>query len=134
MRILAIDYGRKRIGLAMSDPLGMMAHSLDTLIRTSPRKDVAHIVNLIGEHEVALLVAGNPILLNGDASEMSIEAEAFAARVAERARVPYKMWDERMSSVEAGHWMRDAGQQPKRDGGVDRMAARILLDSYLAAQ
>ncbi|MBM3753044.1 MAG: Holliday junction resolvase RuvX [Acidobacteria bacterium] len=134
MRILAIDYGRKRIGLAMSDPLGMMAHSLETLVRASPRKDVAHIARLIGEHEVSLLVAGNPILLNGEASEMSVEAEAFAARVAKRARIPYKMWDERMSSVEAGHWMRDAGLQPKRDGSVDRMAARILLDSYLAAQ
>jgi putative Holliday junction resolvase len=134
MRILAIDYGRKRIGLAMSDPLGMMAHSLETWIRTSPRKDVAHIAKLIDDNDVSLLVAGNPILLNGEASEMSVEAEAFAARVAESARVPYKMWDERMSSVEAGHWMRDAGQQPKRDGSVDRMAARILLDSYLAAQ
>jgi putative holliday junction resolvase len=134
MRILALDYGRKRIGLAISDPLGIMAHGLDTLHRRSLRKDIAQLEGLIRENGVELIVAGNPIHLNGEPSEMSVEAEEFTARLSATAGVPYRMWDERLTSQEAGHLMREAGRRPERDGGVDRMAARIILDSFLAAQ
>ena len=134
MRILAIDYGRKRIGLAISDPLGVMAHSMDTLHRRSLRKDVAQLHGIIRDQDVQLLVVGNPLHLSGEASEMSAEAEAFALRLSELARVPYRMWDERMTSREAGHLLRETGRAPQRDGGVDRLAAQIILDSFLAAQ
>lgn len=134
MRILGIDYGRKRIGLAISDPLGMMAHGLETVRRQSLRKDIAFLANLIREHQVGLLVVGNPLLLSGESSEMSQEAEGFAERLSEAARVPYRMWDERMTSQEAGHLLRETGRTAQRDGGVDRLAAQIILDSYLASQ
>lgn len=134
MRILAIDYGTKRIGLAISDPLGVMAHGLETLQRRSPRKDLAALEALAREHEVGLLVVGNPIHLNGTPSEMSAVAEAFAARLAERTGLPYRMWDERLTSQEAGHMLRETGRSVRRDGGVDRLAAQIILDSFLAAQ
>ena len=134
MRILAIDYGRKRIGLAISDPLGMMAHSLETLHSRSLRKDLAHLQGIIQDKDVHLLVVGNPIHMNGTASEMSVEAEAFAARLSEHSGVPYRMWDERMTSQEAGHMLRETGRKAQRDGGVDRLAAQIILDSFLASQ
>jgi putative holliday junction resolvase len=134
MRILAIDYGRKRIGLAISDPLGIMAHGMETLERRSLRKDLARLHALIREHEVRLLVAGNPILLNGEPSEMSAEAEAFTARLSEQAGIPYRMWDERLTSQQAAHLLRETGRTVQRDGGVDRLAAQIILDSFLAAQ
>ena len=134
MRILAIDYGRKRIGLAISDPLGVMAHGLETLQRKSLRKDLAQLGGIIREREVELLVVGNPMHLNGEPSEMSAEAEEFGARLAERAGVPYRMWDERMTSQEAGHLLRETGRSAQRDGGVDQLAAQIILDSFLAAQ
>lgn len=134
MRILAIDYGRKRIGLAISDPLGVMAHGLDTLHRRSLRKDISQLHALIREREVHLLVVGNPILLSGEASEMSAEAEAFGLRLSETSGVPYRMWDERMTSQEAGHMLRETGRSVQRDGGVDRLAAQIILDSFLASQ
>lgn len=134
MRILAIDYGRKRIGLAISDPLGVMAHGLETLQRKSLRKDLAQLGGIIRDREVELLVVGNPIHLNGEPSEMSAEAEEFGARLAERAGVPYRMWDERMTSQEAGHLLRETGRSAQRDGGVDQLAAQIILDSFLAAQ
>ena len=134
MRILAIDYGRKRIGLAISDPLGMMAHGLETLHCRSLRKDLAHLQAIIREQQVHLLVVGNPIHLNGGPSGMSAEAEAFAARLSEHAGVPYRMWDERMMSREAGHMLRETGRKAQRDGGVDRLAAQIILDSFLGAQ
>jgi len=134
MRILAIDYGRKRIGLAVSDPLGVMAHGLETLHRKSLRKDVAYLAKLVRQQGVGLIVVGNPLLLDGTPSEMSVEAEEFGARLAEACGVEYRMWDERMTSLEAGHLMRETGRAAGRDGGVDQMAARIILDSYLAAQ
>lgn len=134
MRILAIDYGRKRIGLAISDPLGVMAHGMETLHRRSLRKDLAQLQTLIQEHQVHLLVAGNPIHLSGEPSEMSAEAEAFASRLAAQAGIPYRMWDERMTSQEAGHLLRETGRSAQRDGGIDRLAAQIILDSFLAAQ
>ena len=134
MRILAVDYGRKRIGLAISDPLGIMAHGMDTLHRRSLRKDLAHLQDIIRKQEVRLLVVGNPIHLDGTPSEMSVEAEEFAARLAENAGVPYRMWDERMTSQEAGHLLRETGRTVQRDGGVDQLAAQIILDSFLAAQ
>lgn len=134
MRILAIDYGRKRIGLAISDPMGMMAHGMETLQRRSLRKDLAQLRGIIREQGVGLLVVGNPIHMNGDPSEMSVEAEAFGARLAEESGVEYRMWDERMTSQEAGHLLRETGRTVQRDGGVDRLAAQIILDSFLAAQ
>ena len=134
MRILAVDYGRKRIGLAISDPLGIMAHGMETLHRRSLRKDLAQLQDIIRKQEVRLLVVGNPIHLDGTPSEMSVEAEVFAARLAENAGVPYRMWDERMTSQEAGHLLRETGRTVQRDGGVDQLAAQIILDSFLAAQ
>lgn len=134
MRILAIDYGRKRIGLAISDPLGVMAHGLETLHRKSVRKDLAQLAKTARQYEVELLVVGNPLHLDGTPSEMSAEAEQFGLRLSEETGVPYRMWDERMTSLEAGHLMREAGLAPGRDGRVDQMAARIILDSFLAAQ
>src|SRR5262245_58416168 len=134
MRILALDYGRKRIGLAISDPLGMMAHGMETLERRSLRKDIAQLSGIIRDRQVELIVAGNPIHLDGTPSEMSTEAEAFTARLSENANVPYRMWDERLTSQEAGHLLRETGRSAQRDGGVDRLAAQIILDSYLAAR
>lgn len=134
MRVLAIDYGRKRIGLAISDALGMMAHGLPTLHRRSPRKDLEELRALAVEREVSLLLVGNPLHLNGDRSEMSEEAEAFARKLSGRAGIPYRMWDERMSSLEAGHLLRETGGSAVRDGSVDRMAAQVILNSFLASQ
>ncbi|MBL8236312.1 MAG: Holliday junction resolvase RuvX [Bryobacterales bacterium] len=134
MRILGLDYGRKRIGLAISDPLGMMAHPMETLQRRSLRKDLAQLREVIRDQAVELVVVGNPLHLNGEPSEMSAEAEEFGARLAEMAGVPYRMWDERLTSQEAGHLLRETGRAVERDGGVDQLAARIILDSFLAAQ
>jgi putative Holliday junction resolvase len=89
---------------------------------------------IIREREVHLLVVGNPIHLDGTPSEMSEEAEAFGARLSEQSGIPYRMWDERMTSQEAGHMLRETGRTVQRDGGVDQLAAQIILDSYLAAQ
>lgn len=134
MRILAIDYGTKRIGLAISDPLGVLAHGLDTLRRKNIRSDIAHIAEVIQSRAVERIVMGNPLLLSGEPSPISLEAEAFAQRLSEHTGIGYEMWDERLSSREAAQKMRETGKAPRRDGGVDRMAAAIILDSYLMSR
>lgn len=126
-----MDYGRKRIGLALSDPLGMMAHGLETYHRKSLRKDVAYLVGLLHESEAQQLLVGNPLLMDGSESEMSQEAREFAERVATRAGVPYVMWDERMSSREADRYLQGLTREQKM-GHTDRIAAEILLNHYLS--
>jgi putative holliday junction resolvase len=134
MRVLAIDYGTKRIGLAISDPLGVLATGLDTLRRKNIRADIAHIAELVRTREVGRIVVGNPLLLDGRPSEISMEAEAFARRLSESTGVGYEMWDERLTSREAATKLRETGRQPRRDGGVDKLAATIILDSYLMSR
>jgi putative Holliday junction resolvase len=131
MRILALDYGRRRIGIALSDPLGIMAHGQNTLHRVNIRTDMATLKTLIEEQQVGQIVVGNPLHMSGEESELSREARTFAARLSEEAGVPFLMWDERMSSKEANRYLAEAGRPKGKRGTVDRMAAELILNSYL---
>ncbi len=131
MRILALDYGRRRIGIALSDPLGIMAHGQDTLHRVNIRTDMLTLRNLIHDQQVGQIVIGNPLHMSGEESELSREARAFAARLSEESGVPFLMWDERMSSKEAGRYLAESGRAKGKRGTVDRMAAELILNSYL---
>jgi putative Holliday junction resolvase len=133
MRILALDYGRRRIGLALSDPLGIMAHGQETLQRVNIRTDMSALKNLIQEQQVGQIVVGNPLHMSGEESELSREARAFATRLSEESGVPFLMWDERMSSKEAGRYLAESGRAKGKRGTVDRMAAELILNSYLGA-
>lgn len=131
MRILALDYGRRRIGIALSDPLGIMAHGQDTLHRVNIRTDMLTLRNLIQDQQVGQIVIGNPLHMSGEESELSREARAFAARLSEESGIPFLMWDERMSSKEAGRYLAESGRAKGKRGTVDRMAAELILNSYL---
>jgi putative holliday junction resolvase len=131
MRILALDYGRRRIGIALSDPLGIMAHGQDTLHRVNIRTDMLTLRNLIQDQQVGQIVVGNPLHMSGQESELSREARAFASRLSEESGVPFLMWDERMSSKEANRYLAEAGRAKGKRGTVDRMAAELILNSYL---
>ncbi len=131
MRILALDYGRRRIGIALSDPLGIMAHGQDTLHRVNIRTDMLSLKNLIQDQQVGQIIVGNPLHMSGDESELSREARAFASRLSEESGVPFLMWDERMSSKEAGRYLAESGRPKGKRGTVDRMAAELILNSYL---
>lgn len=133
MRILALDYGRRRIGVALSDPLGIMAHGQNTLHRVNIRTDMMTLRSLIQDENVGLIVVGNPLHMSGEESELSREARAFAARLSEECGVPFVMWDERMSSKEAGRYLAESGRTKGKRGTVDRMAAELILNSYLGA-
>lgn len=131
-RILALDLGRKRIGLALSDPLGITAQGLHTLQRTTIREDIAALEALAREHGVKLILLGNPLNMNGTEGRQARYTQDFAERLTGRTGLPVRFWDERMTSVEAGRVLRDSGISiEKRAQAVDRLAAVILLASFL---
>jgi putative holliday junction resolvase len=133
MRILALDYGRRRIGIALSDALGIMAHGQDTLHRVNIRTDMLALKTIIEEQSVGQIIVGNPLHMSGDESELSREARGFAQRLSEETGIPFLMWDERMSSKEAGRYLAESGRSKGKRGTVDRMAAELILNSYLGA-
>lgn len=131
-RILALDLGKKRIGLAISDPLGITAQGLPNLDRTSKRADLAALEELARERQVGLVLMGNPINMGGAEGRQSGWVREFAGALEARTGLPVKFWDERLTSVEAGRVLRSSGISiEKRAAAVDRLSAVILLQSYL---
>ena len=128
MRILAIDPGDRRVGLAVSDELGITAQGLDTFDRKVGGDFFRFVGDLLQKYDVATIVVGNPVHLSGDESESSVKAQALAAELQQRFGVEVTLWDERLSSEEA----RRVLQGSRADkGAVDKLAAVIILQSYL---
>src|SRR5215471_19156672 len=131
-RILALDLGKRRIGLAISDPMGITAQGLPNLVRTNKRADLAALEQLIQEREVGLVLMGNPINMGGKEGRQSGWVREFAGDIERRTGLPVKLWDERLTSVEAGRVLRESGISiEKRAAAVDKLSAVILLQSYL---
>ena len=113
--VLAIDYGRKRWGLALSDAMGMISRPLATWNRTNRRRDLARLRELVRHHAVRQIVVGLPLHMDGRPSEMSEEASRFAARLKKELGLPVELLDERLSSWEAeGEARRDGQPRPRR--------------------
>jgi putative Holliday junction resolvase len=131
-RILALDLGKKRIGLAISDPLRITAQGLPNLVRARKRADLAALDQLVRERQVGLILMGNPINMRGDEGRQSAWVREFAEALEKRTGLPVKLWDERLTSVEANRVLRSSGISiEKRAAAVDRLSAVILLQSYL---
>ncbi len=131
-RILALDYGRRRIGLAVSDDLGITAQGLETFTRGRIRQDLEGLAKIAGETGAVEIVVGDPKHLSGDSSRSSEEAREFAGRLGARTGLPIRFWDERLTSVEAQRVLKETGiSSRKRAGAVDRLAAMLILESYL---
>jgi putative Holliday junction resolvase len=134
-RILALDLGKKRIGLAVSDPLGLTAQGLPTLERTNIRSDLAALERLAAEREVGLILMGYPLHMSGSEGRQAEYTRDFAARLAERTGLEVRFWDERLTTVEAERVLRSSGIGiEKRAKAVDKLAAQILLESYLDSE
>lgn len=130
MRTLAVDYGEKRIGLAISDPLGITANPLTTLRRDG--NEVAAIERLVRDEEVERVVVGLPLNMNDEAGPAAERSLAFAAILTGRLTVPVVTWDERLTTVEAEEALREAGVKPAaRRKLIDQVAAALILRSYL---
>jgi putative Holliday junction resolvase len=131
-RILAIDFGTKRMGLAVSDALGMTAQGLPTLERTRIADDLAHLQSLVVEYAVERVLVGNPLGHGGGETAMSKLAAEFAEKLRRRVPCPVDLRDERLTSVEANRTLREAGLSiGKRQRAVDRVSAVLLLQGYL---
>ncbi len=135
MRILAFDLGKRRIGLALTDPLRITAQGMDTFERTNIREDIARLAALVQEKDVSLMLFGNPLHMSGHESRQTEYVRVFADRLSAVTGVPYEMWDERLTSVEAERMLRQGGLNERRErkGMVDKLSAIILLNSYLAS-
>lgn len=132
-RVLALDVGKKRIGLALSDELGITAQGIETLQRTRIRGDLEKLKQLAIRSNVKVLLVGKPLHMSGDESRQSEYTREFAARLGGHLELPVVLWDERLTSVEAGRILKAGGaslEEHKR--AVDRLSAVLLLQSYLA--
>jgi len=131
-RILAIDFGLVRMGLAISDALGLTAQGLPTLVRTNKEADLRYLGTVAGEYAVTRVIVGHPIGAAGEETEMSRRVVRFAEELHERLALPIDLWDERMTSIEADRSLRESNMGGrKRRQARDRVAAQILLQSYL---
>lgn len=132
MRVLALDLGKKRIGLAVSDELGLTAQGLETLQRTNVREDLARLVQLMADKNVSLILMGNPLHMSGKEGRQAQYTHEFADRLHGASGIPVEYWDERLTTVAAERVLRESGISiAKRALAVDRLSAVILLESYL---
>lgn len=131
-RILGVDFGQARIGVAVSDELGMLAHPVETI--PGARLDVAakRIAQIAREKGVERVVLGMPRHMNGDAGISAAEVTAFAEQLRPLLPCPISFWDERLTTMAANRALRDAGQKTRRTRGfVDQVAAQMILQGYL---
>ena len=132
MRVLAIDFGMRRIGLAVSDALGITAQGLPTLPRTRLEDDLRKLQELTVEYSTERVIVGNPLGHGGGETAMSRKVAEFAEKLRRRVSCPVDLRDERLTSVQANRALRDSGLTlGKRLRAVDRVAATLLLQSYL---
>ncbi len=132
MRILGIDHGTKRVGLAISDELKMIAQPLDKLPPDPFGAFIDRIRQLIKEKEIELIVVGMPRNMDGSYGEAAQKVETFVAAMKDTIIVPIKLWDERLTSVQANRFLIEGNVRRKdRKEKVDKTAAAIILQSYL---
>jgi putative Holliday junction resolvase len=132
LRILALDLGKRRIGVAVSDELGVTAQGLETIQCRNKRTDLGSIARIIAERGVSLILVGHPLNMSGQPGAQAEWVEAYAQTLEKEMHLPVKLWDERLTSAEASRLLRDSDAHPDRKTGtLDRMSAVILLQSYL---
>lgn len=132
MRIMGLDFGTKRIGIAMSDELLLTAQGLDSLQRKNLKSDLDEISRLALENNVQEIVIGLPISMNGTYSEKTREVLEFVEELLKVVKVPVKTWDERLTSVQAERVLLEADtSRAKRKKVTDKLAAQLILQGYL---
>jgi putative Holliday junction resolvase len=135
LRVLGLDVGSVRVGIAMSDETGLIAQGLSTLARVSWKKDLKFVLELIQRHQIGMVVVGNPLNLDGSAGPQADVIRDFVARLKEVCPVEVRLWDERLSSVSAERVLIEGGiQRGKRKLLIDKLAAVIVLQNFLDCQ
>jgi putative holliday junction resolvase len=131
-RILAIDFGARKMGLAVSDELGLTAQGLPTYYRSNKRADFDHLRRVIRQHGVREIVMGLPLRMSGDTGTQAEKVQAFADELRSRFQLPVHLFDERLTSVEANRVLRETAMSIQRRAEiVDQLAAVLILQSYM---
>lgn len=134
-RILSIDYGEKRVGLAITDPLAITARGFQTLINKDRKGILTALVDIINSNEIKKIVIGIPYSLDGSIGQMAERVKKFSEELSTKTDVEIEEWPEEYSSEDAKKELRKLGVDFRKDKGkVDRMAAALILRSYLNAQ
>jgi|SRR5579864_4812372 len=134
-RILGLDVGARRIGMAVTDPLGITAQGLETLQRSNKRQDLAHLERVIRDYEVREIVVGLPLRMSGAEGVQAEKMQAFADGLRRRFGLPVHLWDERLTSAEANRLLRETTLSiEKRGKAVDRMAAVLILQGWMESR
>lgn len=141
MRLMGLDYGDKTIGVALSDPMGIMTYGLETIMRTNMEQDLGRIVQLILEHGVTEVVVGLPLNMDDTVGPRAEKSISFSKRLQKRIQyskslqgktIRVVLWDERLSTVEAERLLLEADlSRKKRKKVIDKMAAAAFLRSYM---
>ena len=132
MRIMALDVGDRKIGVAISDAMQLIAQGKPTLKRTTTEADIEYLRNLVTENDVHRIIIGEPLHMDGRPSPQSLKTAKFARKLQKATQVPVVLWDERLSSFAAEEHLAEMGLNwRKRREQVDKMAAMIILQSYL---
>ena len=131
-RILAIDFGARNMGLAVTDPLGVTAQGLPTYRRSNKKTDFDYLRRLLRQYGIAEIVMGLPLRMSGDEGIQAEKVHAFADELRARFKLPVHLFDERLTSVEANRVLRETEMSGRRRAGVvDQLAAVLILQSFL---
>src|SRR5271165_1988232 len=134
-RVLGLDVGSRRIGVAVSDLLGITAQGLETLQRRNKRHDFAHLERVIRDYDVREIVVGLPLRMSGAEGTQSEKMRTFADELRRRFQLPVHLWDERLTSAEANRLLRETELSiEKRGKAVDRMAAVLILQAWMESR
>jgi putative holliday junction resolvase len=134
-RVMGLDVGSRRIGIAISDPLGLTAQGLPTLLRQNKRQDFEHLGRVIAEYQVSEIVVGYPLRLSGAEGIQSEKMQVFAEELRKKFGLPVHLWDERLTSTQANRLLRETDLSIKKRGqAVDRMAATLILQNWMEAR
>lgn len=135
MRVLGLDLGSKRIGVAISDSLGITAQGFDIIELGKGEEAIEYLKGVVAREGVSEIVVGLPLNMNGSHGPKAQEAEAFADGLREKLMLPVKLWDERLSTMEVERVMIAGGaSRNKRKKKKDKLAAQVILQSYLGAR
>lgn len=134
-RILGLDVGVRRIGIAVSDLLGVTAQGLQTLHRRNRRYDLDELRRVIRQYEISEIVVGNPLQMSGEVGRQAEKMATFAGQIEHTFDIPVHLWDERLTTAEA-HRLLDETEirDQKRKEVIDKMAAVLILQSFLDAR
>ena len=134
-RVLGLDVGSRRIGIAISDPLGFTAQGLPTLQRQNKRLDFEHLAKVVSDYQISEIVVGYPLRLSGMEGIQSEKMQLFAEELRRKFGLPVHLWDERLTSAEANRLLRENEVSlKKRTQAVDRMAAVLILQSFMQSR